>query len=149
MSLMAKLPKEWRVYVRGEPEGLVRRVRPFACRCTMPKPWRERVQQRRRLVGTYVLWSLILISLVALGWRGLSRESLSAPPHPSTWPAEIRAKHQAAARSCDAARAAGLAPATKGYPGYWPHLDADNDGMSCEWSFGLPSISLRTLLGGD
>lgn len=96
-----------------------------------------------------ILWSLILISVMVLGWRMLNREPLPQPPHPSTWPAEMKAKHMAARKSCEAARATGLAPATKGYPGYWPHLDADNDGVSCEWSFGTPGIWLRTLMGGS
>jgi hypothetical protein len=146
---MAKLPDEWQVYVRNEPEGLVRRFRSLANRRTTSNAWRERVRQGRRFVGSYALWGLILIVIVALGWRMLSREPLPPPPHPSVWPAEIKAKHQTARRSCDDARAVGLAPATKGYPGYWPHLDADNDGMSCEWSFGIPGISLRTLIGGE
>jgi hypothetical protein len=45
---------------------------------------------------------------------------------------ETRHRHQAAARSCDASRALGLAPAMRGQPGYWPHLDADRDGVACE-----------------
>lgn len=41
-------------------------------------------------------------------------------------------RHQIAARNCDAARSVGLAPAYRGQPGYWPQLDADDDGISCE-----------------
>src|SRR5262245_44794329 len=41
-------------------------------------------------------------------------------------------KHIAAFPNCAAARAVGLAPAYRGQPGYWPKLDADNDGISCE-----------------
>lgn len=48
------------------------------------------------------------------------------------WPPEIIFKHFAAFERCSAARAVGLAPAFRGQPGYWPHLDADQDGISCE-----------------
>lgn len=34
--------------------------------------------------------------------------------------------------TCRHARQAQLAPALRGRPGYWPHLDADNDGIACE-----------------
>jgi hypothetical protein len=146
---MAKLPKGWRVYGRGDPEGESRRYNALTAHHMAAKPQRGRILPMRRILRHGTLWSLILIGLVALGWRMLSREPLSPPPHPSVWPAEIRAKHRTARRSCDDARAVGLAPASKGYPGYWPHLDADNDGMSCEWSLGVPGISLRALMGGE
>ncbi|MBV1799404.1 excalibur calcium-binding domain-containing protein [Siccirubricoccus sp. G192] len=48
------------------------------------------------------------------------------------WPVEVTVRHGLAFRNCDAARAAGLAPAKRGQPGYWKHLDADGDGISCE-----------------
>lgn len=35
-------------------------------------------------------------------------------------------------RNCDAARAAGAAPLTRGEPGYRSGLDRDNDGVACE-----------------
>ncbi|MBP0443675.1 excalibur calcium-binding domain-containing protein [Roseomonas sp. SSH11] len=48
----------------------------------------------------------------------------------------LEARHRMAARSCDTARAVGLAPARRGEPGYWPHLDADDDGIACEpWPY--------------
>jgi hypothetical protein len=51
------------------------------------------------------------------------------------WPPSVMARHLAAARNCASARAVGLAPARRGEPGYWWHLDADNDGIACEpWS---------------
>ena len=48
------------------------------------------------------------------------------------WPAEVMARHRAAARNCNAARAVGLAPARRGEPGYYPQHDRDNDGIACE-----------------
>lgn len=50
----------------------------------------------------------------------------------SPWPADVTLRHYQARRNCDAARAVGLAPAYRGQPGYWQHLDADNDGIACE-----------------
>jgi beta-lactam-binding protein with PASTA domain len=35
-------------------------------------------------------------------------------------------------KNCDAARAAGAAPISRGAPGYRPALDRDNDGIACE-----------------
>ena len=37
-------------------------------------------------------------------------------------------------KNCDAARAAGAAPLYAGQPGYRSKLDADGDGIACEWS---------------
>jgi Excalibur calcium-binding domain len=41
-------------------------------------------------------------------------------------------------RSCADARAAGAAPLRRGQPGYAYHLDADGDGIACEWSWRGP-----------
>jgi hypothetical protein len=146
---MAKMPKEWRVYVRGNLEGEFRLFKPSLKRSKTAEAWHRRIGLGHSSMRDYALWGLILVGAAALGWRMLSLEAVPPPPHPSAWPAEIRARHQAAARSCDAARAAGLAPATRGYPGYWPHHDRDNDGVSCEWSLGAPGITLHTLRGGE
>ena len=45
---------------------------------------------------------------------------------------ELAVRHLAAARDCDAARAAGLAPSLRGRPGYWAMHDRDGDGIACE-----------------
>lgn len=50
----------------------------------------------------------------------------------SSWPVGVTLKHLVASPSCTAARMVGLAPARKGQPGYWSHLDADSDGIACE-----------------
>src|SRR5262245_5214950 len=50
----------------------------------------------------------------------------------SPWPVTTTLRHIASAPNCDFARLVGLAPAYRGQPGYWPKLDADNDGISCE-----------------
>jgi len=36
-------------------------------------------------------------------------------------------------RNCSAARAAGVTPLDRGEPGYRSKLDADNDGIACEY----------------
>ena len=44
----------------------------------------------------------------------------------------LAAKHLAARGGCGEANAVGLAPARIGQPGYWPQLDRNGNGMSCE-----------------
>jgi hypothetical protein len=41
-------------------------------------------------------------------------------------------KHIAAAAGCDAARFVGVAPVKEGQPGYWDHLDIDQDTVACD-----------------
>jgi Excalibur calcium-binding domain len=50
----------------------------------------------------------------------------------SPWPVAITLRHIASAPNCDFARLVGLAPARRGEPGYWKHLDRDGDGVACE-----------------
>ena len=46
--------------------------------------------------------------------------------------AVVQIQHRIAYFGCGAAYAVRLAPARIGQPGYWRHLDPDNDGVSCE-----------------
>ena len=46
--------------------------------------------------------------------------------------AVVQIQHRIAYFNCGAARAVKLAPARIGRPGYWRHLDTNNDGISCE-----------------
>jgi hypothetical protein len=48
------------------------------------------------------------------------------------WPMAVAARHLAAAPNCTAARIVGLAPSSRGQPGYWGQHDADADGIACE-----------------
>ena len=50
----------------------------------------------------------------------------------SPWPPLVTLKHIAALPTCAAARAVGLAPASKGEPGYWSIHDPDGNGTACE-----------------
>jgi hypothetical protein len=45
---------------------------------------------------------------------------------------ELAVKHLASATSCDVGEIIGMAPSGRGQAGYWPHLDADHDGVACE-----------------
>lgn len=49
-----------------------------------------------------------------------------------SWPVDVKLRHLLAATNCSTARAVGLAPALRGEPGYYLHLDADGDGIACE-----------------
>lgn len=65
----------------------------------------------------------------------------------SPWPPLTTARHFAAFPDCDSARYIGLAPARRGEPGYWPHLDRDKDGVACEpWPRKGPLIRLPLLI---
>lgn len=50
----------------------------------------------------------------------------------SPWPPGATLRHFWAMPNCGAARQVGLAPAHRGEPGYWRHLDRDRDGWACE-----------------
>ncbi len=46
--------------------------------------------------------------------------------------AVVQIQHRIAYLNCSAARFVSLAPARIGQPGYWRHLDHNNNGVSCE-----------------
>jgi hypothetical protein len=50
----------------------------------------------------------------------------------SPWPVTTTLRHLTSAISCERARWVGLAPARYSQPGYWKHLDRDQDGIACE-----------------
>jgi hypothetical protein len=90
------------------------------------KRWRS-----RRPIGfgrRYRRKTLTLLAVVTF----LGIAYLVNPPAPSPWSQDMTRRHHEARRNCNAARAVGLAPARRDEPGYWNHLDADNDGISCE-----------------
>jgi hypothetical protein len=85
----------------------------------------RRFDRRSKLRGLYrqlKIFALVAIATFAIAW------ALANSP----WPLVDTLKHLAAFPNCSAARAVGLAPASKGAPGYWAHHDADDDGMACE-----------------
>ncbi|MGF9763378.1 excalibur calcium-binding domain-containing protein [Microvirga sp. 0TCS3.31] len=90
--------------------------------------------RRRRLVERFGLSALAADGGCAAVWAflsyGLALPSLSfgsssSAPQVSEGPF----------RNCAAARAAGAAPLHRGQPGYAYHLDADSDGIACEWTW--------------
>ena len=93
----------------------------------------QRSQYRRQcFVGRFGFSALVaLASFVSAGAFLSYGPSLSFGSSPSV--AQVRSFGPF--RNCDAARAAGAAPMRWGQPGYAPHLDADGDGIACEWSW--------------
>lgn len=84
-------------------------------------PWRARLR-REAPIASLICLPIILVAIgVALYPRRFPDRS---------WTIEIA--HAIAATNCASARMMGLAPAGRGKPGYWPHLDRDNDGIACE-----------------
>lgn len=71
---------------------------------------------------------LLLIVAAVAGWQ-FSSLNLTASQPVSVFQF---AKHLFSASNCDSARTVGLAPSHRGQPGYWQHLDADDDGTACE-----------------
>jgi hypothetical protein len=95
-----------------------------------PNPrWKPRVlrPRRRHRLGS---WWRFPAAYAALALVAISAAMCRS--RPVEWTAETRRSHQAAAPNYDAARAVGLAPAARGQPVYWPHLDANQDGIACE-----------------
>jgi hypothetical protein len=85
----------------------------------------QRFWRRNRIFLLAPCLATAFITLVGSGY-------LVRPSTSSLWSSSITARHHQAARNCNTARAVGLAPAKRGEPGYWPHLDADQDGIACE-----------------
>jgi hypothetical protein len=79
--------------------------------------WRRRVQ-------------LCLLFVMAPAVAGLVIFAIIAAYKP--WPLSVIVRHVAAAPNCAFARIVGLAPARWGEAGYYPHHDADRDGIACE-----------------
>lgn len=90
---------------------------------------RFRAVSARRDRTTKLRWAMTaLIAVVAI---------LAAYPAiwllvSSSWPITTTLRHLASAPNCDFARLVGLAPARRGEPGYWKHLDRDGDGVACD-----------------
>lgn len=85
--------------------------------------WYWRRQRLMRAMADFRIPILIALALVAL----LGLKLILSP-----WPVTTTLKHWSAAPNCAAARAAGLAPARRGQPGYYLSHDADGDGVACE-----------------
>jgi hypothetical protein len=98
----------------------------------------ERQQNRRERL----MRGLVQPGLAALGGAALIWAAFSYGPAVRPWlssfgssPSAAQATSIGPFRNCAAARAAGAAPLRRGQPGYAYHLDADGDGIACEWSW--------------
>jgi Excalibur calcium-binding domain len=103
----------------------------------------------RKFLRRFGLLALATTASCAAVWAFLSFESLSglvpgASPEVRVWrpgssgpssPSVSVWQGGGSFRNCAAARAAGAAPLRRGQPGYSSHLDADGDGIACEWSW--------------
>jgi hypothetical protein len=112
--------QKWRAARRREFEVDLRRLK------KRPAPAGRAERRNGKSLWRYwwsrrVTLSLICVAALFIG------HVLSGP-----WPLTVMIRHLVAARNCDAARLVGLAPANRGEPGYWPHNDADHDGIACE-----------------
>jgi hypothetical protein len=87
----------------------------------------ERAHSRRRILRRLTCMAGVAALVLAL---------LSVPvtiaAYRWDWPLATTTRHFLAWPNCGAAREVGLAPAFRGTPGYWPHHDADKDGIACE-----------------
>jgi Excalibur calcium-binding domain len=93
--------------------------------------------RRRRLVERFGLSALAAVGGCAAVWAFLSYGP-ALPTLPSLSFGSSSSAAQVSVgpfRNCAAARAAGAAPLRWGQPGYAPYLDADGDGIACEWTW--------------
>jgi Excalibur calcium-binding domain len=102
----------------------------------------ERQQQRQQNRRERVMRGLVQPGLAALAGAALIWAAFSYGPAVRPWLSSLGSSPSAAQatrigpfRNCAAARAAGAAPLRRGQPGYAYHLDADGDGIACEWSW--------------
>lgn len=94
----------------------------------------ERVPRRHQRSRWPRDLSILLFKIVAvIGVGGAAM--YAAPERTGTW-SGVTTKHIFGYRNCDAVRAAGKAPLSRGEPGYARHLDRDDDGIACEPWFG-------------
>ena len=90
----------------------------------------RRIEYRSRL-RTAIRFSLICSSII-VGMIGAYLAAYVALTSFRPWPPLTTVRHLAVIPNCDTARLLGLAPSRRGQPGYWSHLDADDDGIACE-----------------
>jgi hypothetical protein len=98
----------------------------------------NRRYRRRRLIERLGLSALAAVGGCAAVWAFLSYgPALPSLPLLSflSSPSAAQVTSIGPFRNCAAARAAGAAPLHRGQPGYAYHLDADGDGIACEWSW--------------
>jgi Excalibur calcium-binding domain len=96
----------------------------------MSRRYREGRRWRRR--GWIALVAVMCVGSALLWADRLELPFVRSSPEVRVW---TSAKSVGPFRYCSEARAAGVAPIRRGQPGYADHLDADGDGIACEWSW--------------
>jgi Flp pilus assembly protein TadB len=92
-------------------------------------------QERLRRFGLSTLAGFVGCAAVWAVWAYLSASLLPVFGVFGSSPSVAQVRSSTYFRNCAAARAAGAAPIRRGQPGYAPHLDRDDDGIACEWSW--------------
>lgn len=102
--------------------------RRYRLRTPLWHPPQARAASARR--ATHPLRWVGLIAVLSVGVIGFTFTMLQIARSP--WPVGVTIRHGLSSPNCTAARIMGLAPATRGGPGYYPEHDRDKDGIACE-----------------
>ena len=89
---------------------------------------RRSQSSNKKRFGRYLRREHLWLAVVGGAAAGLLGFALWQSP----WPVLTTLRHLGAYPNCATAKVFGLTPSHRGEPGYWPHLDADNDGIACE-----------------
>ncbi|WP_299441788.1 excalibur calcium-binding domain-containing protein [uncultured Rhodospira sp.] len=117
------MPRLRLINTPSDPDARERKARALRKRFERVSHRIERPARRRRLL-LRLSRIAIPVFLVLAGYLWMSVLS--------PWPPWQTLRHIAAMPGCAYARSVDVAPADRGEPGYWPWLDADNDGIACE-----------------
>jgi Excalibur calcium-binding domain len=95
----------------------------------------RRQLRRERLMRYMVQPGLVALGSAAVIWAVFSYGPALGPLLSFGSSPSVTQVSYGPFRTCADARAAGAAPLLRGQPGYAYHLDADGDGIACEWSW--------------
>lgn len=95
----------------------------------------NRRHRRQRLFRQLRLPALVALGSGAAVWALWAYLATSLLPVFGSSPSIAQVRSFTYFRTCAEARAAGAAPMYRGQPGYASYLDADGDGIACEWSW--------------
>lgn len=117
---MPPTPDNWIVREGRDPEKELRSIQKrfsLITRRHERRLWLQSVlnESRRALLAASVIFAVTFLTF-----------SLSP------FPPLITVGHVSAFPNCAVAHIVGLAPSRRGEPGYWSHLDRDDDGIACE-----------------
>jgi hypothetical protein len=122
----------WRSWLRREKDWRVQHVDPYEehrqYRAMNRRHWRA--MRRRRFTRLFIFPALAAATAMGL-YAGATLWGPWADSKPNV--RYLSPGSTTVFRRCADARAAGRAPIRRGQPGYAPHLDADNNGVACEF----------------